>query len=144
MKEALRGILIGCEAIVRGILIGCGAIVALLMMGFLGLLVMSWLLTPNPFDDRQFDHKLWLSSSNLDDRNNPRGQMFDDLRKRHLSKQLTKADVISLLGTPDNGQDAGRLSYNLGMWSGLRMDYDSLEVDFDSKGFLKRSFRVQH
>jgi hypothetical protein len=36
------------------------------------------------------------------------------------------------------------LSYNLGMWSGLRMDYDTLDIYFDNSGRVARALTVQH
>ena len=40
--------------------------------------------------------------------------MFDDLREKHLSKKMTKTDVISLLGKPDLAEKEAHFSYNLG------------------------------
>jgi hypothetical protein len=34
--------------------------------------------------------------------------------------------------------------YNLGMWSGFRIDYDGLQVHFDSQGRLTYTQCVQH
>ena len=36
------------------------------------------------------------------------------------------------------------MSYNLGMWSGFRMDYDFLDIYFDDQGRVVDVLIVQH
>jgi len=57
---------------------------------------------------------------------------------------MSKSEVIQLLGTPDLKEEDNFLSYNLGMWSGFRMDYDSLDLKFSKNGTLVEYYRVQH
>ena len=96
------------------------------------------------FNDRTFDAALWKSFTNNDSPDNPRGQMFDDLSKRHLRKGLSKKDVEDLLGPADLKSEIDLWSYNLGMWSGFRVDYDSLDLKFNGEGRLVKFYRVQH
>lgn len=96
------------------------------------------------FNDRKFDSALFKSFGKSNNPDNPRGQMFDDLDNRYLRKGLSKKDIEGLLGPADMKSEYDFLSYNLGMWSGFRMDYDSLDLKFDHEGKLLNYHRVQH
>ncbi|MGH7167453.1 MAG: hypothetical protein ACREII_02875 [Nitrospiraceae bacterium] len=98
----------------------------------------------SPFDDRSFDPVVWKASSKDRNPDNPRGQMYEDLVKNHLRAGMTQPEVIALLGHGDEAERQDFISYNLGMWSGFRVDYDTLDLSFDRGGRLKRYNRVQH
>jgi hypothetical protein len=98
----------------------------------------------SPFDDRRFDRDTWLAFHGNSDADDPRGMMARDLQRRLLLGQDTRERVLELLGPPDHGKRADMLSYNLGMWSGFRMDYDSLDIYFDDQGRVAEVLIVQH
>lgn len=85
----------------------------------------------NHFDDLEFDPKVWKKYYKNMDVNSLRGKMYEDLILNYLKKNMLKEDVIKLLGKPDEINKDKEFSYNLGMWSGLRIDYDSLNIKFD-------------
>jgi outer membrane protein assembly factor BamE (lipoprotein component of BamABCDE complex) len=70
--------------------------------------------------------------------------MADDLRKNHLYSGMTKKQVLELLGEPDFEKQSHVFKYVLGGWSGFRIDYDSLDIYFDSAGRLTKTRIVQH
>ena len=98
----------------------------------------------SPLDDRPFDRETWLAFHNDSEPDNPRGKMARDLQRRLLLGQETREKVLDLLGPPDHGERGDMLSYNLGMWSGFRMDYDSLDIYFDDQGRVVKILIVQH
>jgi hypothetical protein len=106
----------------------------------------------DPFDDEPFDRVTWLQNSDAND-DNPRGHMVESLIDHLNDLQPVRSDVIELLGPAE--QKCGRLnppvgavetclSYNLGSWSGFRMDPDTLDVYFDPDGRFLEAFPVQH
>lgn len=97
-----------------------------------------------PFDNKDFDKTTWVQFDNSNDPDNPRGEMYEDLIENNLSKGMSKKEVIDLLGQPDYKSEEYFLSYNLGAWSGFRIDYDSLDLEFDKDGKLVKFYRVQH
>jgi hypothetical protein len=117
---------------------------ALLIVLIAALFVMRYFAGDHPFDDRNFDAAVWRSFNNDRNPDNPRGQMFDDLCNNHLRKGLSKQKVMGMLDPPDEKSEMNFLSYNLGMWSGYRMDYDTLDLVFDGEGNLVKFYRVQH
>ncbi|MCU0707964.1 MAG: outer membrane protein assembly factor BamE [Pirellula sp.] len=98
----------------------------------------------DPFAGRYFDRELWHRFHEDDDPDNPRASMVTDLQWNYLKKGMTRSDVEELLGTPDFEKRDDVYSYNLGMWSGHRMDYDSLDIHFDADGKLADVRRLQH
>ena len=92
----------------------------------------------NPYNDKPFDRKVWLSAADDDSRDNPRGPMADDLRRRFLRKGMMKKEVRSLLGDPANSQyeeARGREDhYFLGYWGYMSTDGDYLIVHYDKAG----------
>ena len=98
----------------------------------------------DPFAGRKFNRYLWHQYSSDDNPDNPRASMVSDLRWQYLDKGMTRTEVKELLGTPDFERRDDLYSYNLGMWSGFRIDYDSLDIHFDSNGRLINVRRVQH
>ncbi len=72
-----------------------------------------------------------------------RGGMAHDLKTNILRVGLTKADVEKLLGQPDSNR-ASIYEYLLGMCSGFRIDFDTLDVHFDSDSKVVKVYVVQH
>jgi hypothetical protein len=62
----------------------------------------------------------------------------------YLQSGLTRDQVVALLGEPDMEKQPEMYEYNLGMWSGLRIDYDGLRIHFDAQGRLNYVQCVQH
>lgn len=129
---------------VKGTLLGCGLLLLACVSGMFLMVFLFHLLVPNPFDDRPFDREVWLAEAGLPGPDNPRGQMYEDLLEKHLKKGMTKAEVLALLGKPDATSRSRLFSYELGMWSGMRIDTDTLDVEFDGTDKVKRAYRVQH
>jgi len=65
--------------------------------------------------------------------------LFDDLRKN-----MSKAEVIELIGKPDYEGKTDFFSYKLVYWSGFRIDLETLDLEFSKEGRLKKFYRVQH
>jgi outer membrane protein assembly factor BamE (lipoprotein component of BamABCDE complex) len=92
-----------------------------------------------------FDAAVWRSNSieeRIDGncgRDNPRGDMVDDLVGDHLRRGMSRDEIRSLLGSPD--RTGSGWDYCLGMWSGFRIDYDWLSLSFD-KGDRLTSWSV--
>lgn len=103
------------------------------------------LLLNDPFDDRPFDQVAWLAMrGSWDAEENPRGRMVVSLRARLIDSQLSQREVLELLGAPEFENRDGFLSYNLGMWTGFRIDYDSLDIHFGDDGRVSEVLVVQH
>src|SRR5687768_8046181 len=90
-----------------------------------------------PFDDIPFDRTTWIRMRDKDDRDNPRGQMVESLVENLEEHRPTRDEVIRLLGpsefgcgvlSPPIGPKETCLSYNLGEWSGHRLDVDTLDI----------------
>lgn len=125
-------------------------LVVLLLLVATGLAVF---LFRNPFDDLKFDREVWLARAGDRDPGNPRGQMAEDILERFRADPPTRDQVLQLLGPSEfpcsplralPGPVEACLSYNLGMWSGLGMDYDTLDVYFDLAGRFVSGLTVQH
>ena len=97
-----------------------------------------------PVFQRRFDRDKWVASAKFPSPDNPRGRMVLDLKVRYLRKGLTPAEVIALLGPPEHKIGDIEYSYQLGMWTGFRMDYDTLDVRFSGSGGLTDARVVQH
>lgn len=50
--------------------------------------------------DRKFNKERWINNSDVNDTNNPRAYMTEDLLKNHLKIGITKDSVLALLGKP--------------------------------------------
>ena len=85
-----------------------------------------------------------MEFAGTDDPDNPRGGMARDVERIVLSRSMSKAEVLSLLGEPDFSKDQAVFRYNLGAWSGFRIDYDSLDMHFDHEGKAVEVRIVQH
>lgn len=101
----------------------------------------DWL---DPFAGQSFDRAVWHKFHNNHEPDNPRASMSKDLRRRYLRQGLTKQEVVKLLGEPDMNKSDNMYEYNLGMWSGFRIDYDGLQIHFDAEGRLSYVQCVQH
>jgi hypothetical protein len=134
MKRRTKRILIGVKI----------SILVVAVVVILSLIILLYPIWHNPFNDRTFEEEIWHAYHNSLDSDNPRGNMADDLRKNHLRRGMTKEQVIELLGEPDFEKSSKVLKYNLGMWSGIGFDYDSLDIYFDSAGSLTETRIVQH
>jgi outer membrane protein assembly factor BamE (lipoprotein component of BamABCDE complex) len=133
------------KRLTKRILIGIG--ISILAAGLAGIVFFIIILYPvfeNRFDDGTFDRELWHTYHQSMDRDNPRGNMADDLRENHLRQGMKKDEVIALLGEPDFDEQTHVFKYTLGMWSGTRIDYDSLDIEFDLSGRLVKTSIVQH
>ena len=98
----------------------------------------------NPFNDRRFRETEWKEFHQNDDPDNPRGKMSYHLRDKVLIEGMSMDKVRSLLGDPDYAETENVLKYNLGMWSGFRIDYDSFDIYFDDDKELTHVDIVQH
>jgi hypothetical protein len=91
-------------------------------------------LSPSPFDDAVFDRRVWLQQDGSVAADNPRGPMLYDITQRVIPPGTPKSDVELMLGPPDldDGwtRSADQWRYNVGMWSGMGVDYDTLDVQF--------------
>jgi hypothetical protein len=103
-----------------------------------------WLYNGGIFRTSNFDEVEWKSlSKNTDDSSCYRGGMAHDIKTNILRAGLTKTEVERLLGAPDSNSDDIN-AYSLGMCSGLRIDFDSLDVHFNPEGRLVKVQVVQH
>jgi hypothetical protein len=98
----------------------------------------------DPFAGRSFDRDVWHQFHGKDAPDNPRASMVASLQRSYLHSGLTRDQVVALLGEPDMEKRPEMYEYNLGMWSGFRVDYDGLQVHFDPQGRLIRTQCVQH
>lgn len=119
-----------------------GACIALAYAGVLGYRALPHL--NDPFNDATFDAAVWATFHQSMDPNNPRGSMARDLEARLLETRPTRPEVIALLGPPDLVDERALVSYNLGMWSGFRMDFDSFDIQFDAAGRVAAVTIIQH
>ena len=103
-----------------------------------------WLYNGGIFRTSNFNEVEWKSlSKKTDDSSCYRGGMAHDIKTNILRVGLTKTEVERLLGVPDfNSDDIN--AYFLGMCSGLRIDFDTLDVHFNPEGRLVKVQVVQH
>jgi hypothetical protein len=94
---------------------------------------------------RSFDAAVWKSMAGKMDVDNPRWAMRDDVLAR-LRKGMTLAEVVALLGPPDDVPSTKVFErlWNLGMGDGFRMDYYCLHVEFDASDRLVAANVFQH
>lgn len=103
-----------------------------------------WLFTGGIFRTSAFNGAEWKSlNKNTADSSCYRGGMAHDIRTNILHKGLTQAEVEKLLGAPDSTKNEVH-SYFLGMCSGLRIDFDTLDVHFTPAGKLLEVQILQH
>ena len=114
----------------------CGAAIAA---------VYAWVGNPlDPFDDARFSPQAWATLSEADDLEG-RARMCRNLIRRHLRAGTAEADVVALVGDPDDvnsGAGRGRsrqvgvktFEYYLGSWPMQGMDDAFLYVHLDAGG----------
>lgn len=103
-----------------------------------------WLFKGGVFRTSSFNETAWKSlSRKTTDSSCYRGGMADDLRTNILRAGLTRTEVENLLGAPDSVK-ADVHEYFLGMCSGFRIDFDTLDVHFTPEGRVQVVRVVQH
>ncbi|WP_138516549.1 hypothetical protein [Rhodoferax bucti] len=128
---------------------GAWRVVGTLMVVALGafLLLLGWqywLFTGGIFKTSNFHPQEWkLLSKKADDFFCYRGGMAHDIKTNILRAGQTTHDVEALLGKPDIIKDSVH-QYYLGMCSGLRIDFDSLDIHFNTDGQIEGVYIVQH
>lgn len=96
------------------------------------------------FSHQTFRKQEWFApQTNETDSTCYRGGMAMYIKKFLLKNTMSKANVISLLGTPDS-EEPNQIEYTLGMCSGLGMDYDGLIISFNKNGKFTNASIVQH
>lgn len=120
---------------------------ALILLGCVGigaaLLFASRAFNSDPFARKKFDAaewKRWAVVARGVPANNPRGLMARDLILNHLRFGMSRADVLSLIGPPDEtAVNTNHIGYHLGGHSGswLRPGYDYLWVLFSASNTLE-------
>jgi hypothetical protein len=96
----------------------------------------------DPFNDRAFDAAAWRAADG-GARDCPRGEMITSLAAGELRAGRPRAELIALLGPPDEHDAPRWCSWRIGWWSGLRVDQDALELHFDPDGQLSHWARAQ-
>ncbi len=92
-----------------------------------------------------FDPARWRASRTEDDGFNLRGKMVRRLLWSGTLRGRTRAHVLRLLGPPDCGAPtAAEDTWDLGMWSGFRVDNDCLHVCYDRSGRVASARVRQH
>jgi hypothetical protein len=127
------------------------ALIGIIMIPVLLNALILWGLHDRPFHGRALDRGIW-DEALKDDSNHmssPRCEMAKELQGRLVREKSTRAEVVALLGEPEDMSKADKqrlhfLSYTLGMCSGFRVDYDSLDIHFDENDRVKRVCIVQH
>lgn len=104
-----------------------------------------WLYKGGIFRTSYFNKGIWTSLNKAGTSNSScyRGGMAHDIKTNVLHVGLARANVEQLLGAPDIVKDE-TYEYFLGMCSGLRIDFDTLDVQFDSEGRVLKVEVVQH
>jgi hypothetical protein len=117
-------------------------ITAVVVVAFVGW--QYWLLNGGVFRTSSFNEVEWKSLKRKSgDFSCYRGGMAHDIKTNILRTGLTKTEVERLLGEPDfNRIDVHE--YFLGTCSGFQIDFDTLDVQFDSEGRLVKVQVVQH
>jgi hypothetical protein len=120
------------------------AILAFASVALLACLILAFVDWSNPFDGARFDRSKWIELAGSYEENNARARMVGDLLRTRLFLGMQKDDAKRLLGEPDLISDGGQWEYLLGMCSGMRIDYDTLTIDFAQDGRITAIDIVQH
>ncbi len=125
--------------------VSCALVIAVgvLSVAFVGW--QYWLFKGGIFRTSSFDETKWKSLNKVGttDSSCYRGGMAHDVKTDVLRVGLTRAEVEKLLGPPDLIKVETH-EYFLGMCSGFRIDFDTLDIHFDSGGRLLKVEVVQH
>lgn len=123
-----------------GLIVAIGLLT--LLLAFVGW--QYWLFKGGIFRTSRFDATEWRALAKAsDDSSCHRGGMANDIRMNVLRVGQTSDEVQRLLGRPDSIRN-GVHAYSLGMCSGLRIDFDSLDIHFDSNDRVTHVYIVQH
>lgn len=127
-------------ALKHGLIYLSKVIAALVLIYLVFIAIIAFLFSPNHdiFKKDKFDKTLWLqdvAAGKLDNELDcQRGKMTQDVIDNVLNKDLTKEDVVRLLGEP-NSLDPTSFDYEIG-WC-TYIDSNSLRIDFDENRLLK-------
>lgn len=108
----------------------------LMVLGFISYVSNS------PFDDRKFDKAVWVKSYDHTGFGNPRVGMIDDLKNNYLKDNMTKKEVIKLLGKPSFRNDKHSIFYFVGL-EGFAVDPGYLGFEFNSKNKLVKYYLIE-
>ena len=120
---------------------------AFFFVGAIGALIGSWSeinLRYRPYGDRLYDAATWQADGGRTVPGSRRGLMVGDLRARVIRKGMTRGAVLEAMGEPDYRNPDGSMGYSIGLWSGLKKDYDSMDVEFDAADKVVRTVQHQH
>jgi hypothetical protein len=127
----------------KKIVLGLGILLVLILLFGAGLFyyyfLMPWYMAPgfnHPFDAQQ-----WQKEKGNTKQDNPRGRMVRSLLRSHTLNGKSKEEIITLLGQPDwtSSNDipltkVQEFDYEVGWYSGFRIDPDYLAIYFDKDG----------
>ena len=120
------------------------SVIVLIYLIFVALI--GYLISPNHniFKKDKFDKTLWsqdIAAGKLDNKLDcQRGRMTQDVIDNVLSKNLSKEDVVKLLGEP-NSSGSTSFDYEIG-WC-TYIDSNSLRIDFDENRLVK-AYKLNH
>ena len=135
----LVAIVVAAVSRYRGVGYAFGAVFA---VGAAVLLSFGWNavdLRFRPYGDRRFDAATWQADGGMSVPRSRRGLMVGDLRARVIRAGMTRADVLTTMGEPEFRSADGSVGYALGLWSGSKRDYDSMDVEFDARDRVVRT-----
>ena len=124
----------------HGLLYLLKIIVGMMLIYAIFLAVVAYLFSPDHdiFKKDKFDKTLWsqdTAAGKLDNEQDcQRGRMTQDVIDNVLNKNLSKEDVVKLLGEP-NSSGSTSFDYEIG-WC-TYIDPNSLRIDFDENRLLK-------
>jgi len=105
--------------------------------------LMRWWMHSRPFSAERFDPAKWKAGlAASQDGECVRGRMANDIISTIVVAGTPRQRVENILGPPQRAEN-GWTDYELGMCSGLRIDYDSLHVDY-AEDKVVRAYHVQH
>lgn len=86
-----------------------------------------------------FDSEQWKAQRGSGADKNPRVGMVVELKQKHLREGMSRDDVHTLLGEPEQRRGASEV-YELGV-SPVGVSYESFVIDYDAQGRVTQ-FRV--
>ena len=122
--------------------LGCIAVLAVAVIAGHKPLVI-WLMHTHPFSAEAFDASRWRAGLRASEEGEcVRGRMANDIIDKVARPGRPRSAVEAALGAPQSmhGEIA---DYELGMCSGLRIDFDSLYVEY-ADGKVVRAYHMQH
>lgn len=128
----------------RGLLVTLASVAAIavaVVVGFKPFMV--WWLHTRPFSAENFDRTRWHAGLKASQNGEcVRGRMANDIISTVATPGRLRQDVETTLGPPQRTQ--GNLAhYELGMCSGIGIDFDSLYVEYSGDKVV-RADHVQH